>query len=246
VKSAGIKCKGSLAASDRVCSKSFAAGAEVALTATPDEGSIFVGWERDCTGASTCQLIMDEAHSVAAIFDLGDRFTGSFDASGTQQRTFPQGTCTWDTSWSGDVELPLSQTQNSGTSHFTGTYEASGSSSNPSQLTCLSATEALDFSMPLSVSGSNITGTATAGDFTLGVQATRSEDAINGTFRADARAPFSGSQSGPTALVRETSLASGASSALQSDQTSDDADSGIFLGERGAGTLVVAPPLPSD
>jgi hypothetical protein len=241
-----IKCKKSLTASNRICSSSFEAGAEVALTATPDEGSIFVGWEGDCTGAGPCQLTMDEARSVAAIFDVGDRFTGPFDASGTTQRTFPEGACTWATSWSGGAELPLSQTQNSGTAHFTGTFAVSGSSSNPSQLTCSNATEALGFSMPFSVSGSNITGTTISGDFTLSVQATRSGDSINGTFRADAHAPFSGSQSGPIALVRETSPALGASSALQPNQTFDDEDSGISLGERGVGTIVVAPPLPGD
>jgi hypothetical protein len=246
VKSAGINCKKSLTASNRVCSRSFEAGTEVTLTPIPDEGSVFVGWDGACMGTGACQLTMDEAHSVGATFDVGDNFTGSFDASGTQQRTLPQGTCTWATTWGGGVELPLSQTQHSGTARFTGTLEAIGSSSNPSQLTCLSGTQEVNVNMPASESESNVTGTIISGDFTLGVQATRSGDSINGTFRADSRPPFSGSQSGPISLLRETSLALGASNTLQSDQTLDDADSGIFLGEQGAGTVVVAPPLLGD
>ncbi|WP_193607524.1 InlB B-repeat-containing protein [Nocardioides lijunqiniae] len=53
------------------CSALVGAGEPVTLTATPADGSTFVGWEGACTGSSTaCTLTMDDARSTTATFDL--------------------------------------------------------------------------------------------------------------------------------------------------------------------------------
>ena len=44
------------------------AGASVTLTATPNAGFAFGGWQGDCGGTGACQLKMDGPHSVTATF----------------------------------------------------------------------------------------------------------------------------------------------------------------------------------
>jgi subtilisin family serine protease len=61
---AGIDC-------GSVCSKSFARGAVVTLTATPEPRSKFTGWTGACTGKSTCKVTMSSARSVTATFRRG-------------------------------------------------------------------------------------------------------------------------------------------------------------------------------
>jgi hypothetical protein len=58
---AGIGCGSS-------CSSLFSAGSPVTLTATPDPGSVFLGWSGDCSGSS-CGLTMDSNKAVTAGFD---------------------------------------------------------------------------------------------------------------------------------------------------------------------------------
>lgn len=50
------------------CSPYYAAGTSVALTATPDAGSVFAGWRGACAGAGSCTLTMDADKVVAAQF----------------------------------------------------------------------------------------------------------------------------------------------------------------------------------
>jgi Divergent InlB B-repeat domain len=52
-----------------VCSGAFAAGAEIALTATPASGSTFAGWSGDCTGTGACKITMSQTRSVTATFE---------------------------------------------------------------------------------------------------------------------------------------------------------------------------------
>ncbi len=49
------------------CTGSYARGINVALTATPEDGSTFRGWSGDCTG-TTCELVMDSMKTVTATF----------------------------------------------------------------------------------------------------------------------------------------------------------------------------------
>ena len=54
------------------CSATFPKDTTINLTATPAEGSVFVGWAGDCTGAGTnlvCALTMDASKNVTARFD---------------------------------------------------------------------------------------------------------------------------------------------------------------------------------
>jgi hypothetical protein len=50
------------------CSAGFDYGTSVGLTATPDAGSMFVGWTGDCTGLGACNVTLDQARSVTATF----------------------------------------------------------------------------------------------------------------------------------------------------------------------------------
>ncbi len=43
----------------------------VTLTATPDDGYEFLGWEGDCVGNSTCQFTMNTDKDVTAVFGVG-------------------------------------------------------------------------------------------------------------------------------------------------------------------------------
>lgn len=50
------------------CSAEYAPGTTVSLVATPATNAQFVGWSGACSGAAACQVTMDEARSVTAIF----------------------------------------------------------------------------------------------------------------------------------------------------------------------------------
>jgi hypothetical protein len=60
---AGIAC-------GTTCQTTFDPGSTVTLTASPDASSVFAGWSGDCTGSGACQVTIDQAHSVQAVFDL--------------------------------------------------------------------------------------------------------------------------------------------------------------------------------
>jgi RHS repeat-associated protein len=61
----GITCAGSTVS----CTGWFGEGIEVALTATPDAGLVFVGWAGACSGTTQpCAVRMDGAQSVVAHF----------------------------------------------------------------------------------------------------------------------------------------------------------------------------------
>lgn len=50
------------------CVESYASGTSLTLTATPSAGSVFAGWNGDCTGTGACQVTMNAAKSVMATF----------------------------------------------------------------------------------------------------------------------------------------------------------------------------------
>ena len=60
---AGIDC-------GTTCSASFTGGAVVNLTAGPSEGYQFSEWKGGCTGNGVCQVTMDKARSVTAVFKI--------------------------------------------------------------------------------------------------------------------------------------------------------------------------------
>ena len=51
-----------------ICAASFTEGAAVALTAVPDPGSMFAGWEGACSGTGTCSVTLNADASVTAHF----------------------------------------------------------------------------------------------------------------------------------------------------------------------------------
>ena len=59
---AGIICGGD-------CEETFDYGTEVTLTATPAEGSVFVGWSGACSGLDSCVITIDQVKEVSARFD---------------------------------------------------------------------------------------------------------------------------------------------------------------------------------
>ena len=52
------------------CSATYSNGTSVTLTATPDPGSMFVGWSQACSGAQPCTLNMSADKQVVATFNL--------------------------------------------------------------------------------------------------------------------------------------------------------------------------------
>ena len=60
------------------CQAAFSPGTVVSLTATPDAGSTFVGWSGDCSGTGSCQVTMNQNHSVNAVFALNTLPHASF------------------------------------------------------------------------------------------------------------------------------------------------------------------------
>src|SRR6185436_3624304 len=52
------------------CDAKYPEGTELALTAEPDPGSEFYEWGGDCIGQPECEVTMDEAKLVSAVFEL--------------------------------------------------------------------------------------------------------------------------------------------------------------------------------
>ena len=46
----------------------YVSGTAVALTATPDPGTVFAGWSGACSGTGECDVTMDSDRSVTATF----------------------------------------------------------------------------------------------------------------------------------------------------------------------------------
>lgn len=70
---AGLDCS-------ETCTARFERGSEVQLTAEPDAGSLFAGWEEDCSGQEACGVTLDGTRTVAARFNpkppSGDWYAG--------------------------------------------------------------------------------------------------------------------------------------------------------------------------
>lgn len=52
------------------CTETFAGSTTVTLNANPETGSVFSGWQGDCSGTGACTLTMTEARTVTAGFDV--------------------------------------------------------------------------------------------------------------------------------------------------------------------------------
>jgi len=58
----GIDCPGD-------CTETYGDGTQVTLTGTATGGSSFAGWSQDCSGMSTCELMMSADHLATGTFD---------------------------------------------------------------------------------------------------------------------------------------------------------------------------------
>ena len=65
-----------------VCSASFASGAAVTFTPTPDAGSHFTGWGGACTGTGGCVLDLNSDKQLSAGFDADPDLAVSFPGNG--------------------------------------------------------------------------------------------------------------------------------------------------------------------
>jgi sugar lactone lactonase YvrE len=84
--SSAISCNGSNGSATGTCSASYQSGSSVTLTATPAQGSVFLGWGGACTGFDpTCQVSMTQAFNVTASF--AQQNFGSINVCPTGQTT---------------------------------------------------------------------------------------------------------------------------------------------------------------
>jgi hypothetical protein len=69
---------------DEAVAVDFAADSLVTLNPTPAAGSVFAGWNGDCTGTGACVVVMNEDRSVTATFEpaAADSFTLRVDKIG--------------------------------------------------------------------------------------------------------------------------------------------------------------------
>ncbi len=100
-----------------LCTQSHAAGSTVALTAVADAASTFTGWTGACSGTSpTCQVTMDAAKEVAAVFVPGRALAVSLVGLG-------HGTVTSDVAAVNEVSLTDSATYAANQSRRYGTFD---------------------------------------------------------------------------------------------------------------------------
>ena len=85
------------------CSEAYEANSSVTLIATPDSGSLFIGWNGACSGTGNCQVTLNQAKNVTATFDKRQCSYQITPTSQTQGSNVETGTvtvsvqsgCTW-------------------------------------------------------------------------------------------------------------------------------------------------------
>jgi subtilisin family serine protease len=128
---------------DRSCGPAFPPGTQVDLKPVVSPGSVFRGWQGDCTGLARCSVGMDRARAVTATFDRRLNFTLTFTRSGTGAglvaftgeggRVFCNGSCTPQFLEGSRVTLVARSAVGS---RFTGWSGACNTSSNNASGTC--------------------------------------------------------------------------------------------------------------
>ena len=72
---AGIDC-------GTTCAAAFVQNTDVALSATPDSGSLFLGWSGDCGGTGGCTVTLDADRQVGARFEVPLIFADGLETGG--------------------------------------------------------------------------------------------------------------------------------------------------------------------
>jgi RHS repeat-associated protein len=68
VSASGLTCPGGAGTQGLPCGAAYPFNTVVTLTAVPDTGSAFGGWSGACSGSGACQVTLDQARFVAALF----------------------------------------------------------------------------------------------------------------------------------------------------------------------------------
>jgi RHS repeat-associated protein len=68
VSASGLTCPGGAGTQGLPCGAAYPFNTAVTLTAVPDTGSAFGGWSGACSGSGACQVTLDQARFVAALF----------------------------------------------------------------------------------------------------------------------------------------------------------------------------------
>jgi hypothetical protein len=180
--------------------KDFPEDTEVSLAAAPLKGFAFESWRGPCTSVigATCVVRLTEPIQVQANFVETATFEGMLSATGTQSRDFgpPTGTCTWTTTITGTVRLTMEGVE-------TGLLNISGTQTNISDAPpdrCADGTNAVAINLDITVGGTSITGSTTAGNLQISFQGARNEDTIHGTLTFTLIPPYTGSVTGPVTL----------------------------------------------
>lgn len=132
--SGGVSSSPSGLSCNSTCSPTFDYGTPVQLTASPSAGSVFTGWSGDCSGTGTCDVTMNQLHSVTATFTLmSETLTVSKAGagSGTVASTVAGISCgsTCSHSWNYGTSVTLTATPATG-STFTGWSGACSGTAN--------------------------------------------------------------------------------------------------------------------
>ncbi len=179
-------------------------GTVVNLTATPDAGSVFVGWTGACTGTGPCAVTVDAAKTVNAQFELAPTFSVTVTKAGLGNGTVtssPSGiSCgaTCSSAFAQNAVVTLTATPASG-SVFIG-WSGEGCSGTGTCVVTVDAAKTVNaqfdlaptFSVSVGLSGSG-SGTVTSTPAGISCGATCSASFASGTVVTLTATPASGS-----------------------------------------------------
>ncbi len=168
---AGISC-------GNVCSASYSAGAQVALTPNPAPGSAFANWNGDCAGAGVCLILISSTTSQSAVATFNSEnsntvsLTVSMSGLGNGSvRSNPKGIdCGSDcsASFSPQTQVSLTAIPDAGSvfvgwsgSGCSGTGSCAVSSQSPESITA--AFDRASYTLTVSVSGNGEVSSSPAG-----------------------------------------------------------------------------------
>lgn len=177
----------------------FPVGLSTSISGTVAPGRYLLGvFARNASGNSaavTCEVTVGGSTGT---------YGGSFNGTGAISRSFTDGSCTWQITYSGTVTLALTQ----GTGGMTGTIRVNGTWSvtegtQSGFITCLSGSGSYDSTNPVVISGTNIARTGIDMDLATGsFSGTLSATTVTGNLAA-AYGYGSGTVTLPVTLIKQ-------------------------------------------